>query len=204
MCTAGELRLVGGRVESEGRVEVCHNDHWGTMCDDGWGAEEAQVVCRQLGFGKDGVVVCCVVCCCNVVYCYYIVVDMLTRCSLPCLDANLAIPLGSLAFGGGNGLIFVDNIRCRGHESSIRMCSKSLTGTHNCRHIEDVGIVCQDSNSTCTNGDVRLVDGTGGRQHEGRVEICLGNHWGTVCGDMWDSNDAEVVCNQLGYPGTWL
>lgn len=42
--------LVGGNSESEGRVEVCVNRAWGTVCSYNWGTQEANVVCGQLGF----------------------------------------------------------------------------------------------------------------------------------------------------------
>ena len=53
-CRHGEVRLVNGLTVYEGRVEICVYGVWGTVCDNGWGASDAAVVCRQLGYSIPG------------------------------------------------------------------------------------------------------------------------------------------------------
>ena len=50
-CTHGAVQLVGG--STQGRVEVCVGQTWGTVCHSGFGTNNARVVCRQLGFNVD-------------------------------------------------------------------------------------------------------------------------------------------------------
>ncbi|XP_059028422.1 deleted in malignant brain tumors 1 protein-like [Mustela lutreola] len=150
-----ELRLVGGSGRCSGRVEVLHQGAWGTVCDDLWDLNEAEVVCRQLGCGR-------------------------------AMSA-----LGKAHFGPGSGNIFLDNLQCSGVERYLGQCAHSGWLEHNCGHHEDAGVICS--------GDwpeLRLVGGLG--RCSGRVEVLHLGAWGTVCDDLWDLNEAEVVCRQLG------
>ena len=54
-CADGSIRLRGGMNGTEGRVEICYNSTWGTVCDNMWGPINAGVACRQLGFSSTGI-----------------------------------------------------------------------------------------------------------------------------------------------------
>ena len=53
-CNEGAMRLNGGSIEQEGRVEVCVNGVWGSICDYGWDKTDAHVICKQLGYAELG------------------------------------------------------------------------------------------------------------------------------------------------------
>ncbi|XP_064385063.1 deleted in malignant brain tumors 1 protein-like isoform X2 [Halichondria panicea] len=281
------IRLVGQNVNGQdtnseidltlnsGRVEVFYNGAWGTVCDDSWGIEDANVACRQLGFigallattRGDGaynqtIVLDQVRClgdepalsqCANSGYgvnnCGHyedagVICESETAANQPIIvrlvddyattnntlmqgrvevlyygewgsicndffdinDANVICRMlgfdhairtgGSSYFYYGRGTIWMDNLQCSGNETSIEECDFPGWGIHDCYHYQDASVVCDSHRD----GDaVRLVGGSA--SSEGRVEIQHNGVWGTVCDDIWDEDDATVVCHQLGFFG---
>ena len=50
----GTIHLVDGLSSTEGRVEICINGVWGTVCNDSWDFRDARVVCKELGLPHTG------------------------------------------------------------------------------------------------------------------------------------------------------
>ncbi|NXS01943.1 NETR protein, partial [Oxylabes madagascariensis] len=166
--TDGALRLTGGKGSHEGRLEVYHTGQWGTVCDDGWTELNTQVVCWQLGFkyGK-----------------------------------SAGMEKESYAEGSSEP-IWLDDVICSGMETNLLQCSRREWGKHDCNHKEDVRLICHpenDSHKRSLGPPIRLMDGE--NKKEGRVEIFINGQWGTICDDGWSDKDAAVVCRQLGYKG---
>ncbi|XP_060758915.1 deleted in malignant brain tumors 1 protein-like, partial [Neoarius graeffei] len=90
-------------------------------------------------------------------------------------------------FGRGSGPIWMDDVNCRGSESTLKNCTSAGLGKNDCNHGEDAGVTCSDG--------VRLVNG--GSRCAGRLEVLQDGRWGTVCSSAWDVKDAAVVCREL-------
>ena len=48
----GSVRLVGGTIPNEGRVEICDQNAWGTVCDNSWDITDAGVACHSAGYSR--------------------------------------------------------------------------------------------------------------------------------------------------------
>ncbi|KAG7313958.1 hypothetical protein KOW79_022454 [Hemibagrus wyckioides] len=175
--TSVPLRLVGGENEREGRVEILLAGQWGTICDDGWTDEDAEVVCRQLGYSG---------------------------------EAKARV---MAYFGEGHGPIHVDNVKCTGSERSLTDCIKQPIGSHNCRHSEDAGVICnygQRDNSTRVKDVVSSVCGLR-PAHTRRKRIIGGQNslrggwpWQVAVRLRGSQSDGRLVCGATLISSCWV
>ncbi|KAG7509550.1 hypothetical protein JOB18_047524 [Solea senegalensis] len=90
-------------------------------------------------------------------------------------------------FGQGEGSIWLDDVQCSGHETSLAKCPHRSFGEHNCGHSEDAGVICSE--------DVRVVNGS--NRCNGRVEVYENGNWKQVCNSDWGKDEASVVCREI-------
>ncbi|XP_051883254.1 LOW QUALITY PROTEIN: lysyl oxidase homolog 4 [Pristis pectinata] len=128
----------------------------------------------------------------------------------------------SAKYGQGTGPIWLDNVNCRGEETTVAGCGSNGWGVHDCKHSEDVGVICsdkrragfenkeafQDSDLQQRNkvDEIRLrpVLASARRRNpvtEGVIEVKYQGKWKQVCDMGWNLNNSRVVCGMLGFPG---
>jgi len=96
-------------------------------------------------------------------------------------------------YGNGSGPVWLDNVQCRGTETSIDDCPHTGWGRNECGHNEDVSVSCVPDSTEA----VALVGG--GNPRAGRLEVFHGTQWGTVCNDGFTDEAARVICYSLGF-----
>ena len=74
-CSPGDVRLVNGSRETEGRVEVCAYGYWAIVCDSNWNIAATRLVCKQLGLPTEGI-------CIHTCMVYYCILQIIMTSSI--------------------------------------------------------------------------------------------------------------------------
>ncbi|XP_077162934.1 lysyl oxidase homolog 2 [Paroedura picta] len=130
--------------------------------------------------------------------------------------------LPSSKYGKGDGKIWLDNVYCTGKETSLAMCTSNGWGVSDCKHTEDVGVVCspkripgfkfddslhnQLENINVQVEEVRIQAVLGAIRKrlpitEGYVEVKEGGVWKQICDRNWTAKNSRVICGMFGFPG---
>ncbi|KAJ8956326.1 hypothetical protein NQ318_015064, partial [Aromia moschata] len=200
------VKLAGTKVPSEGRLVIKAFGKTGYVCDDKFGIEDANVVCRELGFSlgaaefKGG---------------SYYAKDLRENRTLYMMDdlechGNETTLLDCNFSGWGvhnclNGEIA--GVLCKTPQTK---CGKGHWKCDTGNECVPISFVCDGLYDCTDNSDegaqhceapteMRLANGSS--KAEGRVEIKHHGIWGTVCDDDFNEDAAKVVCKYFGYRG---
>uniref|UniRef100_I0FHQ7 Lysyl oxidase homolog n=1 Tax=Macaca mulatta TaxID=9544 RepID=I0FHQ7_MACMU len=128
----------------------------------------------------------------------------------------------SSSYGKGEGPIWLDNLHCTGNEATLAACTSNGWGVTDCKHTEDVGVVCSDKRIPGFKFDNSLINQienlniqvedirirailSAYRKRtpvtEGYVEVKEGKTWKQICDKHWTAKNSRVVCGMFGFPG---
>ncbi|KAF5291677.1 hypothetical protein FQA39_LY14314 [Lamprigera yunnana] len=175
----GAIKLIGGREEYEGNIEVLHNGQWGAICDDEWDSAEADVVCRQLGYAES--------------------VGKATHNS-HFGPARRQFWMDNVYCDGSEDDITSCRFDgwgshdCEAHEAAGVICYEEV-------RVNDTEMIekrIKENVMGTMPKFMRIRLANGRIKNEGRVEVKIRNGtWGVICGDGWSLLEANVVCRSL-------
>ncbi|CAH3165697.1 unnamed protein product [Pocillopora meandrina] len=163
--TGLQIHLRKWSVSYAGRIEVFLAGKWGAINSYNWQLADAHVACRQLGFS----------------------------------GADLAIHGAAYVFapkfsGNSMDIQWLDNVECRGSESSLDECPHEVSFVR--VGVLEAGVVCKTKSAV---SKIRLAGSS--MTYAGRIEVNIAGVWGTIRNRGWNITSAHVACKELGYPG---
>ncbi|GIM06536.1 hypothetical protein Vretimale_10831 [Volvox reticuliferus] len=172
---------------SSGRLSVCLNGTWGSICDDQWDDLDASSACRQLGFTGG---------------------TALSGAQTGTSPSGMRVWLSQVNCSGTETTLSACPL---GSPIAMARCTPAMAAGVTCFNGNDTSMpataIPYAAPSCNLPGDLRVVPvgdfsvQLGGEgMVSGRVELCVNRRWGAVCADNnWNQVDANVVCRSLGY-----